>query len=46
MVAGIRGVEGIEPDVYITDPATGGCSDRFNAVYELLLQIMSHVEAV
>jgi hypothetical protein len=34
-------VEGIEPDVYITDPVTGGCSDLFNAVYELLLQMIA-----
>jgi hypothetical protein len=34
-------VEGIEPDVYITDPTTGGCSDLFNAVYELLLQMIA-----
>ena len=34
-------MEGIEPDVYITDPATGGCSDLFNAVYELLLQMIA-----
>jgi hypothetical protein len=39
--AGMRAVEGIEPDVYITDPATGGCSDLFNAVYELLLQMIA-----
>ncbi len=39
--AGMRPVEGIEPDVYITDPATGGCSDLFNAVYELLLQMIA-----
>jgi len=39
--AGMRGVEGIEPDVYITDPTTGGCSDLFNAVYELLLQMIA-----
>jgi len=39
--AAVRGVEGIEPDVYITDPATGGCSDLFNAVYELLLQMIA-----
>jgi hypothetical protein len=37
----MRGVEGIEPDVYITDPDTGGCSDLFNAVYELLLQMIA-----
>ena len=41
VAAGMRAVEGIEPDVYITDPATGGCSDLFNAVYELLLQMIS-----
>jgi hypothetical protein len=34
-------VEGIEPDVYISDPATGACSDLFNAVYELLLQLIA-----
>jgi Ferritin-like len=41
VAAAMRGVEGIEPGVYITDPATGGCSDLFNAVYELLLQIIA-----
>ena len=39
--AAVRGVEGIEPDVYISDPATGGCSELFNAVYELLLQMIA-----
>src|SRR5215472_16463691 len=39
--AGLRAVEGIEPDVYITDPTTGGCSDLFNAVYELVLQMIA-----
>ena len=39
--AGMRAVEGIEPPVYITDPATGACSDLFNAVYELLLQMIA-----
>ena len=34
-------MEGIEPDVYITDPTTGGCSDLFNAVYELVLQMIA-----
>jgi len=28
VAAGMRGVEGIEPDVYITDPTTGGFSYR------------------
>ena len=41
VAAGMRAVEGIEPDVYITDPATGGCSDLFNAVNELLLQMIA-----
>jgi hypothetical protein len=36
-----RAVEGIGPDVYITDTATGACSDLFNAVYELLLQMIA-----
>jgi hypothetical protein len=39
--AAMRAVEGIEPEVYITDPATGGCSDLFNAVYELILQMIA-----
>ena len=41
VAAATRGVEGIEPDVYITDPTTGGCSDLFNAVYELVLQMIA-----
>jgi len=39
--AAVRGVEGFEPEAYISDPATGGCSDLFNAVYELLLQMIA-----
>lgn len=39
--AGVRAVEGIDPDVYITDPVTCGCSDLFNAVYELILQMIA-----
>jgi hypothetical protein len=41
VAAGMRGVEGIEPEVYITDATTGGCSDLFNAVYELVLQMIA-----
>ena len=41
VAAAVRAVEGIEPDVYISDPATGACSDLFNAVYELLLQMIA-----
>jgi hypothetical protein len=39
--AGMRGVEGIEPDIYISDPGTGACSDLFNAIYELVLQLIA-----
>ena len=41
VAAGMRGVEGIERAVYITDPATGECSDLLNAVYELVLQMIA-----
>ncbi|MGP8161645.1 MAG: ferritin-like domain-containing protein [Candidatus Dormibacteria bacterium] len=41
LAAGMRDVEGIAPDVYISDPATGACSDLFNSVYELLLQMIA-----
>jgi len=34
--AAVRGVEGFEPEVYISDPTTGACSDLFNAVYEAI----------
>ena len=40
VAAGRRAVEGIEPEVWITDEATGGCSDLFNATYELILQMI------
>ena len=41
VAAGLRAVEGVEPDVFITDPVTGECSDLFNAVYELVLQMIA-----
>ena len=41
VAAAVRGVEGIEPDVFISDPAAAGCSDLFNAVYELLPQMIA-----
>src|SRR5436309_3069181 len=41
VAAGVRGVEGIEPEVFITDPATASVSDLFNAVYDLLLQMIA-----
>ena len=39
--AGVRPVEGIEPDVYITDPVTAAVSDLFNVVYDLVLQMIA-----
>jgi hypothetical protein len=41
VAAGMRAVDGIEPDFYISDALTGMTSDLFNAVYELLLQVIS-----
>jgi len=41
VAAGMRAVEGIEPDVYITDRTTGLTSDLFNAIYELVLQMIA-----
>lgn len=38
--AGVRPVEGSEPEVRITDPATAAVSDRFNVVYDLILQMI------
>ena len=39
--AGMRAGRRDRPEVYITDPTTGGCSDLFNAVYELALQMIA-----
>jgi hypothetical protein len=41
VAAGVRGVEGIDPDVFISDPATAAVSDVFNAVYDVLLQMIA-----
>jgi hypothetical protein len=41
VAAGVRAVEGIDPDVFITDPVTAAVSDLFNAVYDLLLQMIA-----
>jgi len=41
VAAGVRGVEGIDPEVYVTDPTTAAVSDAFNAVYDLLLQMIA-----
>jgi hypothetical protein len=37
--AGVRGVDGVEPAVYITDRLTAEISDLFNISYDLLLQM-------
>jgi hydrogenase maturation factor len=39
--AGVRPVEGVEPDVYITDATTAAVSDLFNVVYDLVLQMIA-----
>jgi hypothetical protein len=41
VAAGVRGVEGIDPDVFISDPVTAAVSDVFNAVYDVLLQMIA-----
>ena len=38
--AGVRPVEGVEPDVRITEPVTAAVSDLCNVVYDLLLQMI------
>ena len=39
--AAVRGVEGVEPDVLITDPGTAAVSDLCNVVYDLVLQVIA-----
>jgi hypothetical protein len=41
VAAGVRGVEGVDPDVFIGDPVTAAVSDLFNAVYDVLLQMIA-----
>ena len=41
VAAGVRGVEGVDPDVFISDPVTAAVSDVFNAVYDVLLQMIA-----
>ncbi len=38
--AGVRPVEGVEPEVRIGVPATAAVSDLFNVVYDLILQMI------
>ena len=40
VAAGVRPVDGIHPEVVITDPATAAVSDLFNVTYDLILQIL------
>lgn len=37
----VRGVDGVDPEVLITDPTTAAVSDLFNVVYDLLLQMIA-----
>ncbi len=38
--AGVRAVEGVEPEVRVTDPGTAAVSDLFDLVYDLVLQML------
>jgi hypothetical protein len=38
--AGVHPIEGKDPEIRITDPTTAAVSDLFNAVYDLLLQVI------
>lgn len=38
--AGVRRIEGVDPQVRITDVTTAAVSDLFNVVYDLLLQMI------
>jgi hypothetical protein len=40
VAAGVRPVDGVHPDVVITDPVTAAVSDLFNVSYDLVLQIL------
>ena len=40
VAAGVRPVDGVHPDVVITDPTTAAVSDLFNVTYDLILQII------
>ena len=39
--AGVRSVEGVEPEVRISDPSTAAVSDLCNVLYDLLLQLIA-----
>ena len=38
--AGVRPVDGTEPEIWITDPTTAAVTDLFNAAYDLILQVI------
>ena len=40
VAAGVRPVDGMEPEVFITDPTTAAVTDLFNAAYDLILQMI------
>jgi hypothetical protein len=40
VAAGVRPVDGVHPDILITDPITAAVSDLFNVNYDLVLQIL------
>ena len=46
VAAGVRPVEGLEPEVWITDPVTALVTDLFDAVYDLILQVIVRYFAV
>ena len=40
VAAGVRPVDGIHPELVITDPTTAAVSDLFNVTYDLILQVI------
>jgi hypothetical protein len=40
LVGGVRPVDGVVPERFITDPATAAVTDLFNATYDLVLQMI------
>lgn len=40
VAAGVRPVDGVEPEFTITDPVTAAVSDLFNVNYDLILQVI------
>ena len=40
VAAGVRPVDGVAPEIVITDPVTAAVSDLFNVLYDLILQLL------